>query len=188
MKSWQKISLFAVCLIALFFGIGAQTLIRLTEQVTGILPAANGGTNTSTGYPSTLSYQTQLTSAVTLGTNSYTASSGTFPSVTTVGAGTWLVGASLDLQTTSATAAVQISCRLYDGTNVLANGQFYAPVTSAAAVKYGQLSMTNVVTESGSVTFTAACTSATASQLLEPAVSANSGGNLATTILAVRIK
>lgn len=162
------------------------TQFNVTTQVQGILPVANGGTNTSTGYPSTLSYINQITGAVTLGTNSYTASSGTFPAVAVSGAGTWLVQSSVDLQTTSTSSAVQISCELYDGTNVLGSGEFYSLATSG--VKHGQVSLTSIVTEAGSVTFTVRCTSATASQLMEPATSANGGGNNASTILAVRIK
>jgi hypothetical protein len=168
--------------------LGASTLINLTTQVQGILPVANGGTGNSTGQP-TASYLTnQITSAVTLGTSSYTPSSGTFPAVTTTTAGTWWVEASVDLQTTSVTAATNFTCEIYDGTTVLASGYILGPVVSSAAVKNWQMSLVGTKVESGTVTFTARCTSTTASQLMEPAAGNNSGGNNASTISALRIQ
>lgn len=38
-----KVSVLIVCLAACFLGVAAQSLIRLTSQVVGILPIANGG-------------------------------------------------------------------------------------------------------------------------------------------------
>lgn len=164
------------------------TLINLVSQVKGILAVANGGTGNSTGQSTSTFLTNQITGAVTLGTSSYTASSGTFPAVTTATAGTWLVHASVNLQTTSATAAANFTCEIYDGTNVLASGYILGPVVATAAVKNWQMTLIGTATEAGTVTFTARCTSTTASQLMEAAAGNNSGGNNVSTISALRIQ
>lgn len=183
-RKWTALA----ALLALFLFTGASTLINLATQVSGVLPVANGGTGNTTGQPTAAFLQAQLGSAVTLGTSSYTASSGTFPSVTTTTAGTWYVHASIDLQTTSATAAANFTCEIFDGTAVVASGYILGPAVSSAAVKNWQMSIAGVKAEAGAVTFTARCTSTTSSQLMEPAAGNNSGGSNATTIVAFRIQ
>ena len=180
--------LLTLTFLCVLLGLAAVSEINLTTQVQGILPVANGGSGNSTGQPTATYLTNQITSAVTLGTSSYTPSSGTFPAVTTTTAGTWLVHASVDLQTTSATAAANFTCEIYDGTNVLASGYILGPVVGTAAVKNWQMSLIGTAVESGAVTFTARCTSTTASQLMEPAAGNNSGGNNASTISALRIQ
>lgn len=145
----------------------------------------------SSNYLSTCSgitYQNQISGNVTLGTSSYTASSGSFPAVTTTTAGTWLVNASVNLQTTSVTASTNFTCQLYDGNTVLAQSYWDTGTLATATVQGNQISMTAVATESAAVTFTARCTSTTASQLMLAAAPNNSGGNLSSTIDAVRIQ
>jgi hypothetical protein len=166
----------------------ASTLINLATQVTGTLALTHGGTGNTTGQPTAAFLTNQITSAVTLGTSSYTASSGTFPAVTTTTAGTWRVFASVNLQTTSTTAATNFTCEIFDGTTVLASGYILGPVVGTAAVKNWQMSMEGTAVEAGTVTFTARCTSTTASQLMEAAAGSNSGGNNASTITALRIQ
>ena len=165
---------------------GSLTRINLATQAMGVLAMVNGGTGAA--YPSLTELQTQITGNVTLGTSSYTASSGTFPAVTTSAAGTWLVTASLSLQTTSTTSAVNFTCELYDGTNVIAQGYIVIGAVSSAAVRDEQMALTGIKAEAGTVTFTARCTSTTASQLMEAAAANNSGGNFSSTINAVRIQ
>lgn len=183
---WKPLA--AAALLAVVVLTGASTLINLQEQVTGVLPVANGGTGNATGQPTAAFFEKQITSAVTLGSSSYTASSGTFPAVTTAGAGTWLVEASLDLQTTSVSSGVNLSCEIFDGTAVVASGYASIGSTSSSAVKNFQMSLHGTAVEAGAVTFTARCTSTTSAQLMEPAAANNSGGNNASTIVAVRIQ
>ena len=183
-RFWFAIAAFALSLPLL----GAATLIDLTNQVQGILSVANGGTGNTTGQPTAAFFQTHLASNVTLGTSSYTASSGSFPAVTTSTAGTWLVTASVDLQTTSTTSAVNFTCEIFDGTAVVASGYAAVGATSSSAVKNVQMPVKGIATESGAVTFTMRCTSTTSSQLMEAAAANNSGGSNASTILAVRIQ
>jgi len=166
----------------------AATLINLATQVTGTLAVSHGGTGNITGQPTAAFLTNQITGAVTLGTSSYTASSGTFPAVTTTTAGTWIVFASVDLQTTSVTAAANFTCEIFDGTNVLASGYILGPVVASAAVKNWQMALEGTAVEASTVTFTVRCTSTTASQLMEAAAGNNSGGNTASTITALRIQ
>lgn len=172
------------------FCFAAVTLINLATQVTGVLPVANGGTGNVTGQSTNTFLQTQLASAVTLGTSSYTPSSGTFPSVTTATAGTWVVMSSVTLQTTSAATAFNFTCELYDGTSVLASGYDAerASASTQAGITNRQMALHAIIAESGAVTFTVRCTSTTASQLMEAAATNNSGGSNASMISALRIK
>lgn len=183
---WKPLA--SAALLAVVLLMGASTLINLQEQVTGTLPVAHGGTGNTTGQPTATFLQTQLASNVTLGTSSYTASSGTFPSVTTAGAGTWWIDASLDLQTTSTASAVNITCEIFDGTSVVASGYAISGAVASAAARDIQMSLVGTKAETGAVTFTARCTSTTASQLMEAAAGNNSGGSNATTIAALRIQ
>jgi hypothetical protein len=183
-KSWALPIAAALALLL----VAAATQINLATQVKGILGVSNGGTGNSSGQATLTFLENQIGSAVTLGTSSYTASSGTFPAVTTSTAGTWLVEASLNLQTTSTASAVNFSCEIFDGTAVLASGYAVAPALSSAAVRNLQISIVGSKVEGGTVTFTARCTSTTASQLMEPAAANNSGGNNASTISAIRIQ
>jgi len=203
----KKFAVLVLVWFSVWFGLAAVTQISLTSQVQGILPVANGGNGTaspgvsagqgislSSSWPtqaiavSLTKLQTQITGNVTLGTSSYTASSGTFPAVTTSAAGTWLVAASLELQTTSTASAVNFTCELYDGSAVFAQGYMVIGAVASAAVRNDQMALVGVATESGTVTFTARCTSTTASQLMEAAAGNNSGVNYTSTITAVRIQ
>lgn len=176
--------------------VGFQAPASVTSAFHFTLPGAPAGglLHATNATPSVISvatlttYSNQITSSVTLGTSSYTASSGTFPAVTTSAAGTWLVVASLELQTTSTASAVNFTCELYDGTNVFAQGYIVIGAVSSAAARNAQMPLVGIVTETGGVTFTARCTSTTASQLMEAAAGSNSGGNYSSGIVAVGLQ
>lgn len=168
--------------------LAASTLINLATQVKGTLPVGNGGTGNTTGQSTNTYLQNQISGNVTLGTSSYTPASGTFPAVTTSAAGVWLVAASVALQTTSTTSSVNFTCELYDGSAVLSSGYAVVGAVSSAAARNEQMTLTATKSEAGAVTFTARCTSTTASQLMIYAAANNSGGSNASTITAVRIQ
>jgi hypothetical protein len=144
---------------------------------------------TATGIGSVLTAPLSnfITGNVTLGTSSYTPVSGTFPAVTTTAAGTFSVKASVDLQTTSVTAATNFTCELFDGTNVLDQGYWSTGTLGTATVENNHMVLTAIVTESALVTFTARCTSTTASQLMIAAAPNNSGGNFSSGVMTNRL-
>ena len=59
---------------------------------------------------------------------------------------------------------------------------------ATGTVQGNQMSLTAIVAEGGAVTFTARCTSTTASQLMLAAAPNNSGGNYSSTITALRVE
>ncbi|MGO9641168.1 MAG: hypothetical protein ACLP1Y_07690 [Candidatus Acidiferrales bacterium] len=174
-----RILLYVVLVIWPFF-LFASTLVNLTSQVQGILPVANGGTGSS-ALATTLS--NSISSAVTMTT------AGTFYAGPTVSltAGTWLLNASVDIQTTSTASAVQVTCKLWDGTNVAGAAYYVFPALSTAAARNAQLSMTGILTETGSKSGYVSCTANTASQLIEAAPGYTSPGNYASTITALQL-
>jgi hypothetical protein len=141
----------------------------------------------ATGTPYLSRFTNTITTNVVMGTNSYTLVSGTFPAVTTAVAGTWQVQTSLDLETTSVTATETITCEIYDGTNVIAQGAWSTPTLATGTVQVNHMNVSGIVTEAAGVTFTARCTSGVASQVILAAAPANSGGNFSSNISAVRL-
>ena len=140
------------------------------------------------GYPTLTYLQNQIASDVTLGTSSYTPSANTFPAVTTAISGTWEVNASISLQTTSLATATNFTCQLYDGSTVFAQGYWSTPTIVSATVQDAQLALTGIISEASTATFTARCTSTSASQLMKAQAPNNSGGNFSSTINALRIQ
>ena len=136
------------------------------------------------GYPSHTSVVGQLSADVTM-TTANTFYDGPSTALT---AGTWLLNGSVDLQTTSVTAAVNFTCKLWDGTTVGSAGFSAIGATSSAAVKNVQMALTGIASPGGAATWKISCTSTTASQLIKAAPSSNSPGNYASTLVAVRIQ
>jgi hypothetical protein len=136
------------------------------------------------GYPTLTNSTSQLSSDVTM-TTANTFYDG--PSLS-LAAGTWLLNASVDLQTTSTSSAVNFTCKLWDGTNVASSGYTAIGATSSAAVKNVQMAINGIASLASTTTWKISCTSATASQLIKAAATNNSPGNSASTLVAVRIQ
>jgi hypothetical protein len=165
-------------------GFASTSQFNVTTQIQGILPKVNGGTGNSTGQ-STDSYVVgQLASDVTM-TTANTFYDG--PSVALT-AGTWELQGSVDLQTTSIATAVNFTCKVWDKTTVKGAGYFLGPVTTSAAVKNEQMSITGIAVPTGAATWYISCTSTTASQIIKAAPGSNSPGNFASTLIATRIQ
>jgi hypothetical protein len=136
------------------------------------------------GYPAHTNSTSQLSSDVAM-TTANTFYDG--PSLS-LAAGTWLLNASVDLQTTSTSSAVNFTCKLWDGTNVASSGYAAIGATSSGAVKNFQMAINGIASPASATTWKISCTSATASQIIKAAATNNSPGNNASTLVAVRIQ
>jgi hypothetical protein len=110
------------------------------------------------------------------------------PTTGSQAAGTWLIQGTVSLQTSATpTAAINFTCKLWDGTTVFSSTGDYIELTAAGATKDISLSLSAVATEAGAATFKISCTSDTASQLILYQTAYGSVAN-ASSISAVRIK
>ena len=149
----------------LLAGIGAQTLIDLTNQVQGILPVSNGGTGNSTGQPTAAYVQKYLTG----GNVTMSSTTGTFydgPSTGSIAAGTWFVSGYVTLGKASATGQNLAQCKLWDGTTTFATGETSINYVTSAAATYSMVHLNAVIVESGSATIKISCENSVASGVI----------------------
>jgi hypothetical protein len=110
------------------------------------------------------------------------------PTTGSQAAGTWLIQGTVSLQTSATpTAAINFTCKLWDGTTIFSSTGAYIELTTVGATKDISLSLSAVATEAGAATFKISCTSDTASQLILYQTAYGSVAN-ASSISAVRIK
>jgi hypothetical protein len=181
---------------------GANVIIGTAEAS----PAAAGGTSynlyvNSTSKMLQCDYGATPTACVptyTSGSSSsfnsnanYTMSStSTFydgPTTGSLPAGTYFVTETLTLGKASATAPAYAVCKLWDGTNVFAAAYPGMPYVTSATITYTTVTLSAVITESGTATIKTSCEPQTASEIMYYTTPAGSL-NYATTISWVRLQ
>lgn len=146
-----------------------------TEEGCAIVAGStNGGLPTVTG---------SLASNATM---SSTATMYTGPSISLT-AGTWMVTGTVTLGKASATGAALDQCELYDGTTNFASAETTIPYVSSAAIQYNTMTLSGIMTESGSVTAEIECETNVASGIIYATTVTGSLAH-ASTIAALRIK
>jgi hypothetical protein len=168
---------------------GSDPLLMSAGVVTGtgatLCTDANLGT-TTIGCAVGTSVQASVTSSNVTMTTAGTYYDG--PTTGSQAAGTWLIQGTVSLQTSATpTAAINFTCKLWDGTTVFSSTGDYIELTTVGATKDISLSLSAVATEAGAATFKISCTSDTASQLILYQTAYGSVAN-ASSISAVRIK
>jgi hypothetical protein len=109
------------------------------------------------------------------------------PTTGSIAAGTWLVTGTVSLQTTSLTAAVNFTCKLWDGTTTFTTSGQYIELTAAAAAKAVPVTLSAIAAEASPATIKISCESDTASQLISYQTAYGTLAN-ASSISAIRIK
>jgi hypothetical protein len=110
------------------------------------------------------------------------------PTTSSQAAGTWLITGTVSLQTSATpTAAINFTCKLWDGSTVFSSTGDYIEVTAVGATKDISLTLSAVATEASAATFKISCTSDTNGQFILYQTAYGSVAN-ASSISAVRIK
>ena len=110
------------------------------------------------------------------------------PTTGSLAAGTYLVSETLIVGKPSATAPSTAVCKLWDGTTVFAGAVAYMPYVTAAAITYSTITLSAVITESGSATIKTSCEPQTASEIRYYTTPVGSLTGVADTISWVRLE
>lgn len=158
------------------------------QHVNGINTGTGALTcSADTGGSPSLSYaMSQLASPVTMTTG------GTFydgPSIasSSLPSGVWLLNASVTIKSANATAQ-RVTCKLWDGTTVLASAEGAAPSQGSSTAGYINLHMAWTGSLSGSQLEKVSCTSTAASSIFQAAAGDSGAGNNASTLTAVKVQ
>lgn len=88
------------------------------------------------------------------------------PTTGSLAAGTYFITGTLTLGKASATAPAYALCKLWDGTTAFASAYPGIPYVTAAAITYTTVTISAVVTESGSATLKISCEPQTGSEIM----------------------
>lgn len=157
-----------------------------TTSAPGALQVGSGLEVTS----GTVSASTATTFNATLSSNTTMSSTSTFydgPTSGSLVAGTYYVTANATISKASATTGTTVICKLWDGTTTFASTQTELSYITAAAVTYATVSLSSVVTESGTATLKMSCEPQTASEIMYATTPTGTLGS-ATSISGFRLK
>lgn len=144
----------------------------------------------STPSPCLPSYTNGSSSSFNGNANLTMTSTSTFydgPTTGSLAAGTYLVMETLSLGKASATAQALVQCKLWDNTTTFATVESSLPYVTTAAITYTTVSLSAVITESGTATIKTSCEPGTGSEIMYYQTG-TSTLNDATTISWVRLK
>jgi hypothetical protein len=167
-----------------YAGIDASSRLAAAQ-----FPALTGSITTPGGsLATTLAALTTVTGALSSDVTMTTA--GTFYDGPTnaLTAAKWSLDGTVTLQTTLVSALDQFTCKLWDGTTVVASSEVVVGATASAAVKNVSITLSGIVTPAGAATWKISCTSNTASQLIKAATPQYGAGNNASTLNAVKLQ